>query len=138
MSNTERFKRSVKEQIEPMARFEPHAYMDRDGDCVEFLATAEPYYAERLDKWVTIYIGMETQLLVGAQVKRVSKLLEAAREYRTVAYEIKRGKVKLSVLIKAAKLQSEDIPPQDAWDHYDSLVKSADEHDTEMELVGCS
>ena len=35
--------------------FQPSATYDRDGDCIEFLATPDAFYAERVDDLVTVY-----------------------------------------------------------------------------------
>jgi hypothetical protein len=60
--------------------FEPVAYYDPDGDCVEFFAKPDPFYAERIDKWVTVYYSHETHEIVGSLVKGVSALLQKIKD----------------------------------------------------------
>ncbi len=36
------------------------AVYDPDGDCIEFLARPEPFYAERIDDLITVYYSQET------------------------------------------------------------------------------
>jgi hypothetical protein len=50
--------------------FQPIAHHDPDGDCIEFIASDESYYAQRLDSLVTVYIGRETGEIVGSFIIR--------------------------------------------------------------------
>ena len=44
----------------PSEQFKPTATYDPDGDCIEFLAKPDPFYAERIDDLVTVYYSQET------------------------------------------------------------------------------
>ncbi len=53
----------------PAEQFEPTATYDPDGDCIEFLARADSFYAERLDDLVTVYYSQETHEVIGSLIK---------------------------------------------------------------------
>src|ERR1051326_8258570 len=46
--------------------FKPTATYDPDGDCVEFLARPDPFYAERIDDLVTVYYSQIDNEIVGS------------------------------------------------------------------------
>jgi hypothetical protein len=54
-------------------QFRPTATYDPDGDCIEFLAKPEPFYAEQIDDLVTVYYSQETGEITGYLVEGVSK-----------------------------------------------------------------
>src|SRR5437660_11790872 len=49
------------------------AVYDPDGDCIEFLARPEPFYAERIDDPVTVYHSQETRAVLAALISRASR-----------------------------------------------------------------
>ena len=53
----------------PAEQFKPTATYDRDGDCIEFLAKPDPFYAERVDDLVTVYYSQETGEVIGSLIK---------------------------------------------------------------------
>ena len=53
----------------PAEQFRPTAMYDADGDCIEFLAKPDPFYAERVDDLVTVYYSQETGEVVGSLSK---------------------------------------------------------------------
>ena len=57
----------------PAEHFRPTATYDSDGDCIEFLAKPDPFYAERVDDLVTIYYSQDTDEVVGSLIKGVSR-----------------------------------------------------------------
>src|SRR5271155_5764515 len=57
----------------PAEQFRPTAAYDSDGDCIEFLAKPDPFYAERVDDLVTVYYSQETGEVIGSLIKGVSK-----------------------------------------------------------------
>jgi hypothetical protein len=60
----------------PAEQFRPTATYDPDGDCIEFLAKPDPFYAERVDNLVTVYYSQETGEIVGSLVKGVSRFFQ--------------------------------------------------------------
>src|SRR5437660_8633425 len=59
----------------PAERYRPTATFDPDGDCIEFLAKPDPFYAERIDDLVTVYYSQETGEIIGSLIKGVSRFL---------------------------------------------------------------
>ena len=59
---------------EPVEKFEPFAFYNADGDCVEFFAKSEKYYGERVDDYVTVYRAVETGEIIGSVIKNVRSL----------------------------------------------------------------
>jgi hypothetical protein len=56
----------------PAEQYRPTATYDPDGDCIEFLAKPDPFYAERVDDLVTVYYSQETGEIIGSLIKGVS------------------------------------------------------------------
>lgn len=79
--------------------YEPIAYLNSDGDCFEFIATDETFRAERLDSLITVYIGRESNEVVGCLIKGVSNYVqEVLDKYPSFKVEIHDGRVKLHCL----------------------------------------
>ncbi|RMG10556.1 MAG: hypothetical protein D6731_17260 [Planctomycetota bacterium] len=53
---------------------EPGCFYSKDGDCIFCHIEDVPYYADRVDELLTVYLAEEDGRLVGAQSKGVSKL----------------------------------------------------------------
>ena len=70
MSNSDFAKRMML-LARPAEQFEPTAIYDPDGDCIEFLAKPDPFYAERVDDLVTIYYSQETNEVIGSLIEGV-------------------------------------------------------------------
>ena len=70
MSNSDFAKRMML-LARPAEQFEPTATYDPDGDCIEFLARPDPFYAERVDDLVTVYYSQESNEVVGSLIKGV-------------------------------------------------------------------
>jgi hypothetical protein len=97
----------------PAEQFRPTATYDPDGDCIEFLARPDSFYAERVDDLVTVYYSQETGEVVGSLIKGVStfckSLLERMPGFRI---EIRDGRVSLEHIFRA-RLWSLQFSPQD-------------------------
>jgi hypothetical protein len=97
----------------PAEQFEPTATCDPDGDCIEFLAKPDPFYAECVDDLVTVYYSQETNEIIGSLIKGAagfcSKVLETMPGFRI---EIKDGRVRLVHLFRA-RLWTSNTDPSD-------------------------
>src|SRR5438874_6681249 len=103
MSNSDFAKRMML-LARPAAHFEPTAYYDPDGDCIEFLARPDNFYAERVDDLVTVYYSQETKEIIGSLLKGVTRFCDQLlKQLPGFKIEIQHGKVKL-VHIFLAKL----------------------------------
>ena len=91
--------------------FRPVASYDADGDCIEFIAAPDSYYAERIDPLVTVYRSQETDEVVGSLIKGVRKFLgNVLRSAPGFKIEIRDGRIKL-VHLFTARLWSEAMDP---------------------------
>ena len=110
--NNEEFAQHVLSQIPADRPFAPTAYYDPDGDCIEFVAAPDSYYAERIDTLLTVYRSQETHEIIGSLIKGVSKFLRAFLQ-RAPGFkiEVQDGRFKL-VHLFTAKLWTEPIDPK--------------------------
>jgi len=76
----EEFAARVLELAKPAVEFNPTAYYDPDGDCIEFLARPDNFYAERVDDLVTVYHSQETDEIIGSLLKGVTGLCKQLSE----------------------------------------------------------
>jgi hypothetical protein len=129
------FAARVLELAGPGEPFRPTAYYDADGDCIEFLARPDNFYAERIDDLVTVYHSQETGEIIGSLLKGVTPLCERLlKQLPGLRIEIQHGKVKL-VHIFLAKLWASDVNPDDlATLTYRKLIDVARQTDVEVEL----
>jgi hypothetical protein len=129
------FAARVLELARPAEKFSPTAYYDPDGDCIEFLARPDNFYAERIDDLVTVYHSQETGEIIGSLLKGVTSLCEELLERLPgFTIEIQHGKVKL-VHIFLAKLWASEVKPDDlATLTYRKLIDVARQTDVEVEL----
>lgn len=129
------FAARVLELAVPAEKFSPTAYYDPDGDCIEFLASPENFYAERVDDLVTVYHSQETGEIIGSLLKGVTALCEKLLE-RLPGFkiEIQHGKLKL-VHIFLAKLWASEVNPDElATLTYQKLIDVADRTGVEVVL----
>ncbi len=88
--------------------FEPIATYDVDGDCVEFLARPDSFYAERIDDLVTVYYSQETDEIIGSLIKGVSKYCQKLKEKMPgFIIEIHEGSIMLGHLFLARMWESD-------------------------------
>jgi hypothetical protein len=135
VTSNEEFAKRMMLLAQPAERFRPTATYDPDGDCVEFLASPDPFYAERVDDLVTVYYSQETNEVIGSLVKGVSKfcttVLQRMPGFRI---EIRDGRVSLQHIFRArlwtAPLDPESLPTL----AYQKLIAMAEETQVEAEL----
>ena len=123
------FAQRVRERFGTSEPFVPSAYYDADGDCVEFLISNEPFYGQRLDRWVTVYEHMDTGEVVGSLIKDVGKLWAA---YPGLNIEVTDGRVRISHMLRAAGwLQGDEVKQR----VYKKLIEEAEEHRIDAEAL---
>jgi hypothetical protein len=114
MTNEE-FAQMVLSKVPPEQPFQPMARYDPDGDCIEFLASNESFYARRIDSLVTVYYSQETQEVVGALIKGVSQFLrQVVTQVPGFKIEIEDSRIKLEHFF-TARLWSTPADPKEAW-----------------------
>jgi hypothetical protein len=96
----------------PAEQFKPTATYDRDGDCIEFLAKPDSFYAERIDDLVTVYYSQETDEVIGSLIKGVSKFCrDLEGQLPGFKIEIHDGPVQLQHIF-LARMWSAKLDPQ--------------------------
>ena len=96
----------------PADQFKPTATYDRDGDCIEFLAKPDAFYAARIDDLVTVYYSQETDEVIGSLIKDSSRFC-ADMEGKLPGFkiEIHDGPVRLQHIF-LARMWSAKLDPQ--------------------------
>ncbi len=113
----------------------PQASYDPDGDCIEFIISPESFYAKRIDRLTTVYIGQDSGQIVGSLIKGVrnfiANVLKTAPGFRV---EILDGRIRLRHLF-SAKLWSEQVAsgPDEIY-IYQFLRQKAEETNAEVLL----
>ena len=86
----------------PVERFKPFAFHNTDGDCIEFFVSPDDYFAERIDDYLTLYLDMDTEQIVGFVVKNVKRIMDRLSASKTAtAFVIDDGKVCLRSLFNS-------------------------------------
>lgn len=118
----------------PADEFRPTATYDPDGDCIEFLAKPDPFYAERVDDLVTVYFSQETGEIIGSLIKGVSRFREdLLRRVPGFRLAIECGRVRLEHIF-LARLWTLDPEPSDLVTlTYRKLAEVADKADVQVD-----
>lgn len=119
----------------PVEKFEPNAYYDSDGDCIEFVAKPDSFYAERVDDLVTVYYSQVTGELMGSLIKGVSRFLrETLVKNPGFKIEIEDGGIQLVHFFRA-KLWATATTNENRMNCliYKKLIEVAEESDVEVE-----
>jgi hypothetical protein len=135
ITSNEDFAKRMMLLAQPAERFRPTATYDPDGDCIEFLASPDPFYAERIDDLVTVYYSQETNEVVGSLVKGVSQfcttVLQRMPGFRI---EIRDRRVSLHHIFRARLWSAPPDPESLPTLAYRRLIAMAEETEVETEL----
>jgi hypothetical protein len=119
-------------------QFRPTATYDPDGDCIEFLAKAEPFFAERVDDLVTVYYSQESGEVIGSLLKGVSAFCKQMLERMPgFQIEIHDGRVRLVHLFRAKLWFSANDPQDLVTLTYRKLIHVAEEAGAEVQAELC-
>jgi hypothetical protein len=136
LTSNEEFAKRMMLLAEPAEQFKPTAAYDPDGDCIEFLASPDPFYAERVDDLVTVYYSQETDQVIGSLIKGVSKFCSALSEKMPgFQIEIQDRRMKLQHIFLARLWSSQHAPRDLPTLTYKKLIAIAE--DIEVEGVLC-
>lgn len=114
----------------------PCAYYNQDGDCIEFLFSTESYYAERIDKLVTVYYGRESGQIVGSLIKGVRRFLQEILDASPgFVIDLQDGRIRLEHLFSAGMWKHGDPVARVT---YKKLRDAADRARLEVELPAVS
>lgn len=115
--------------------FKPTAYYDADGDCIEFLASPDPFYAERIDDLVTVYYSQDTHEIVGSLIKGVSHFYKSVLEkFPGFLIELHDGRVQLKHLFRARLWAGTPDPADVRVIAYRKLIEVAERAEAEADL----
>jgi hypothetical protein len=135
VTSNEEFAKRMMLLARPAEQFEPTATYDPDGDCIEFLAKPDPFYAERVDDLLTVYYSQETGEVIGSLLKGVSRFCKQMLEKMPgFDVEVHDGRIQLVHFFRA-RLWSSNLNPQDLPALvYRKLIEVADDAEVEAEL----
>lgn len=119
----------------PAQQYKPTATYDPDGDCIEFLAKPDPFYAERVDDLVTVYYSQETGELIGSLIKGVAGFCrDILTKLPGFQIEIHDPPVSLQHIFQARLWSSQSRPDDLATLTYRKLIEISSEAMVEGEL----
>lgn len=122
------------EGVTPPDAFRPSAFYNPDGDCIEFFASNEPFKAKRIDNLVTVYIGRDSNEVVGSLIKGVSEIFHRIlKQVPGFKIEIRGGRIKMELLFAVCLWSSERDPEGTEVVVYDKLRKAAEHADIEAD-----
>ncbi len=114
--------------------FKPTVAYDPDGDCIEFLVSPDPFYAERIDDLVTVYYSQETNEVVGSLIKGVAKFCSTIlQRLPGLRIEIRDGRVSLEHIFRARLWSVSQDPQALPTLAYKKLIKMAEAAAVEVE-----
>jgi hypothetical protein len=129
------FAKRVMMLARPAEQFRPTATYDPDGDCIEFLARPDPFYAERIDDLVTVYYSQESHEIVGSLIKGVTRFCKGILERMPgFKIEIHDGRVSLEHIFRARLWTSTTDLTDFATLTYRKLIQVAEQAQAEAEL----
>jgi hypothetical protein len=122
----------------PAEQFKATATFDPDGDCIEFLAKPDPFYAERVDDLVTVYYSQETGEVVGSLIKGISQfcreIVERAPGFRIT---IEDAPIRLDHIFLARMWTKQTEPEEMVTLVYQKLIDVAKETGAEIDGELC-
>ena len=116
--------------------FEPQVIYIPDGDCLEFVATPDDYYAERIDGLVTVFYSRQSGEIMGSLIKGIKGFCEKiVKKYPGFIIEINEGPVQLSLLFRARLWTGEGTESDPLLvKKYQKLIKVTEETGVTAEL----
>lgn len=108
-------------------KFTPCAYYGPEEDALIFYFRNDPDYAKRVNKWLTLYLAMDSDELVGCQVKGVRKVLE---DMGSFGIDFDDKKVKLKIIFQSFL----GAVPDEAREHFRRIGRAAAETDPRVEI----
>jgi hypothetical protein len=135
MSN-DKFAAHIMKLAHDAPTFRPTTTYDSDGDCIEFLASPDLFYAERVDDLLTVYYSQETREIIGSQIKGVSRFCkEMLEKLPGLKIEVQDGPVTLQHIFLAKLWTSDPQPDKMAMRTYRKLIEVARKSDAKADLA---
>lgn len=131
--NQEQFASLVLGQVSSHKPQFPQVAYDPDGDCIEFLACDEDFYARRVDEMITVYVSRDSGKIIGSLIKginnTISKLL---KKYPGFGIEIRSRRLRLDHLFTAVLWEKKE--DDGVMEAYLRLREVADETKAQAKL----
>jgi len=112
--------------------FEPRPYYGHDEDCLTFYFHNAESYGRRVDELLTLFLSLETNDLVGCQVKGIRKNLKRLGDF---GIAIKHGKVRLGLFFHLLAFLAEKPEQKESYLDLSRRTKDLDVQ-LDDELVG--
>jgi hypothetical protein len=115
----------------PVKPFRPFVFYNKAGDCIEFYVSQNDYYAERIDDYLTLFLDMETDEIVGFMVKNIKQILNKIDTSKVAwSFIVNGDEVQLGVLFTAIFLNGKKTTDIDdvLVREYRKVVKVAESH----------
>lgn len=112
----------------PAGQFKPVPHYSAEGDSLTFYFRQDESYAERIDDFLTVYKSLNTEELVGCQVKGLPDALRLLGNFGMNLYQGK--KLKLSMIFLALMAQSDESESKKC---YEKLGQIANEQDAQLD-----
>jgi hypothetical protein len=111
--------------------FHPFVFYNKAGDCIEFYVSQNDYYAERIDDYLTLFLDMDTDEIVGFMVKNIKQILNKIDTSKLAwSFIVNDDEVQLGVLFTAIFLSDKKTSDRDEVlvREYKKVVKVAENH----------
>ena len=108
-------------------QFRPCVYYGPEEDAVMFYFRDDADYAKRMNEWLTLYLSIDSDELVGCQIKGVGRVLEDIGYF---GVDVTHKKIKLQIVFLAFLGAAADDPV--AREYYRKLGEAATETNTEL------
>jgi hypothetical protein len=115
----------------PVKSFSPFVFYNKAGDCIEFYVSQNDYYAERIDDYLTLFLDMNTDEIVGFMIKNIKQILNKIDTSKLAwSFIVNDDEVQLGVLFTAIFLSGTKTNDIDEVlvREYKKVVKVAENH----------
>ncbi len=133
---SESFAKHVLAGVRPASDpFKPTATYNPDGDCIEFLVSAESYYGERVDHLLTVFYSHRTGAIIGSLIKGVKAHL---KKTPNLVVSFDDGRIRIDHFLISQAIAA-DRPLKSVAIHiYKKLVTVAQESNVTVEVPDIS
>ena len=107
-------------KTKPFKGFKATPRYSEEGDCLTFYFRNAPSYADRVDELLTVYLSLETDELVGCQIKSIGRIMKRLRSLRI---RLKDKDVELRLLFLACRALAEEPGPLKTYERLLEEVK---------------